>query len=90
VTLDNYGSHKHPKLLRWACLSSALGLPLHADSRLLLKAVATFFSSLTPRRLKRGSFHAIVDPQAAIHPHIAEHNDHSKPFTWTDPAADPR
>jgi hypothetical protein len=40
-------------------------------------------SALTRRRLKRGSFHSIVDLQAAIHRYIAEHNDDPRPFSWT-------
>jgi Resolvase, N terminal domain len=36
-----------------------------------------------PRRLKRGSFHSLVDLQVAIHRYNAEHNDDPKPFSWT-------
>jgi hypothetical protein len=43
----------------------------------------TFFSALTRRRIRRGSFHSIVDLQAAINRYIAEHNADPKPFTWT-------
>ena len=35
VILDNYGSHKHPKVLRLADAASPLDLPLHADLWLL-------------------------------------------------------
>ena len=48
-----------------------------------MNAVETFFSALTRRRLKRGSFHSVVDLQAAINRYIAEHNHDPKPFTWT-------
>jgi transposase len=51
-----------------------------------LNAVETFFSALTRRRLRRGSFHSIVDLQAAINRYIAEHNADPKPFKWTKPA----
>ena len=51
-----------------------------------LNAVETFFSALTRRRLRRGSFHSIVDLQAAINRYIAEHNADPKPFNWTKPA----
>jgi hypothetical protein len=34
-------------------------------------------------RFRTGSFHSIVDLQAAIHRYIAEHNEDPKPFTWT-------
>lgn len=52
-----------------------------------MNAVEDFFSALTRRRLKRGSFSGIVDLQAAINRYIAEHNHRPKPFVWTKPAA---
>ena len=51
-----------------------------------LNAVETFFSALTRRRLRRGSFHSIVDLQAAINRYIAGHNADPKPFSWTKTA----
>jgi hypothetical protein len=48
-----------------------------------LNAVETFFSTLTRRRLKRGVFRSIVDLQAAINRYLAEHNQVSRPFSWT-------
>jgi hypothetical protein len=47
-----------------------------------LNAVETFFSALTRRRLKRGSFPSIVDLQAAIHRYIEDHNAAPEPFVW--------
>jgi hypothetical protein len=51
-----------------------------------LNAVETFSSRLTRRRLRRGSFASIVEPQAAIKRFVAETNGDPKPFVWT---ADP-
>jgi len=48
--------------------------------------VEGFFARLSKRRLKRGVFHSVVDPQAAINRFLVEHNKKPKPFTWT---ADP-
>jgi hypothetical protein len=39
-----------------------------------LNALETFFSALSRRRLKRGTFHSVVDLQATIHRSVAEHN----------------
>ena len=52
-----------------------------------MNAVESFFSALTWRRSKRGSFSGIFNLQAAINRTIAEHNDRPKPFVWTKPAA---
>ncbi len=51
-----------------------------------LNGVESFFATLTRQRLKRGVFRPIVDLQAAINRHLAEHNTAPKPFVWT---ADP-
>jgi transposase len=86
VILDNYGSHKHPKVLRWLGRHPRFVFHFTPTAGSWLNAVETFFSALTRRRLKRGSFHSVVDLQAAINRYIAEHNDDPKPFTWIKPA----
>jgi transposase len=83
VILDNYGSHKHPKVLRWLARHPRWTFHFTPTSGSWLNAVETFFSTLTRRRLRRGSFHSMVDLQAAINRYIAEHNADPKPFTWT-------
>jgi hypothetical protein len=65
---------------------SPLDLHFTPTSGSWLNAVETFFSALTPRRLKRGSFRSTVDLQAAINRYIVDHNAEPKPFIWTQPA----
>ena len=48
-----------------------------------LNAIEGFFAKLTRRRLQRGVFHSLVDPQAAINRYLAEHNQAPRPFVWT-------
>ena len=86
VILDNYATHKHPKVLAW--LSSHPRFVFHFTPTACswLNAVETFFAALTKRRLRRGVFRSIVDLQTAIKRYIAEHNGKPKPFVWT---ADP-
>jgi transposase len=86
VILDNYATHKHPKVLRWLGRHPRFVFHFTPTSCSWLNAVETFFSRLTRRRLKRGVFRSIVELQAAIHRYIAEHNAEPKPFVWT---ADP-
>jgi transposase len=85
--LDNYGSHKHPKVLTWLGRHPRWVFHFTPTAGSWLNAVETFFSALTRRRIRRGSFHSLVDLQAAIHRYIQEHNQNPKPFTWTKPAA---
>jgi transposase len=86
VILDNYGSHKHPKIRTWLARHPRWTCHFTPTSASWLNAVEGFFAKLTRRRLKRGVFHSLVDLQAAINRYLAEHNHSPKPFTWT---ADP-
>jgi transposase len=86
VILDNYATHKHPKVLAWLSRHPRFVFHFTPTSCSWLNAVETFFAALTKRRLRRGVFRLIVDLQAAIHRYIAEHNAAPKPFVWT---ADP-
>jgi transposase len=81
--LDNYAAHKHPKVIAWLLRHPRFVFHFTPTSCSWLNAVESFFSALTRRRLKRGTFHSVVDLQAAIHRYIAQHNAEPKPFTWT-------
>ncbi len=86
VILDNYATHKHPKVLAWLSRHPRFVFHFTPTSCSWLNAVETFFASLTKRRLRRGVFRSVVDLQAAINRYISEHNAEPKPFVWT---ADP-
>ena len=86
VILDNYGTHKHPKVIAWLKRHPRFTFHFTPTSASWLNAIEGFFAKLTRRRLKRGVFHSIVDLQAAIKRFIAETNHNPKPFVWT---ADP-
>lgn len=81
--LDNYGSHKHPKVTAWLERHPRWTFHFTPTSGSWLNAVETFFSALTRRRIRRGTFSSIVDLQAAINRYLAEHNTDPKPFVWT-------
>jgi transposase len=78
-----HASHEHPKVIAWLARQPRWTFHFTPILGSCLDAVETFFSALTRRRLKRGTFHSVVDLEAAIHRYIAEHNAEPKPFTWT-------
>src|SRR5271167_197983 len=86
VILDNYGSHKHPKVRTWLARHPRWTFHFTPTSCSWANAVEGFFATLTRRRLQRGVFHSLVDLQAAINRYLGEHNRKPKPFVWT---ADP-
>ena len=89
--VDNYATHKHPKVRQWLARHPRWTFHFTPTSASWLNAVEGFFAKLTRRRLKRGVFRSVVDLQVAINRFVAETNADPKPFVWTaDPKARPR
>ena len=83
VILDNYATHKHPKVRAWLDRHERWTFHYTPTSGSWLNAVETFFSAMTRRRLRRGTFRSLVELQAAINRYLAEHNADPEPFVWT-------
>ena len=81
--VDNYATHKHPKVLAWLERHPRWVFHFTPTSASWLNALEGFFSALTRKRLKRGVFHSVVDLQAAINRYVEQHNHDPKPFVWT-------
>ena len=86
ATMDNYGTHKHPKVLAWLERLPRWTFHFTPTSASWLNAVETFFAKLTRRHLRRGTFCSLVTLQEAINRFVEEHNRDPRPFVWT---ADP-
>ena len=84
--LDNYATHKHPKVRAWLANHPRWVFHFTPTSASWLNAVEGFFSILTRRRLERGTFKSVADLEAAIARYIHEHNNTAKPFVWTKTA----
>jgi transposase len=87
AVVDNYATHKHPKVRTWLGRHPRWTFHFTPTSGSWVNAVETFFSALTRKRIRRNSFHSIVDLQATINRYLAEHNAEPKPFVWTASAA---
>jgi len=81
--LDNYATHKHPKVQAWLDRHPRWTFHFTPTSSSWLNAVEGFFAKLTKRRLRRGVFTSIVDLQATINRFVAETNRQPRPFVWT-------
>ena len=80
--VDNYATHKHPKVRRWLARHPRWTFHFTPTSASWLNAVEGFFAKLTRQRLKRGVFRSVADLEAAINCFVAETNVDPKPFTW--------
>ena len=85
--VDNYATHKHPKVRQWLARHPRWTFHFTPTSASWLNAVEGFFAKLTRQRLKRGVFRSVMDLQVAINRFVAETNLNPKPLVWT---ADPK
>jgi hypothetical protein len=86
TVLDNYATHKHPKVLAWLARHRRWTFHFTPTSASWLNAVENFVSKMTRQRIRRSVFHSIADLQAAINAYLAEPNASPKPFAWTQSA----
>src|SRR5271168_742691 len=86
VVLDNYATHKHPKVKAWLARHPRFTFHFTPTSCSWANAVEGWFARLTRQRLKRGVFTSIVELQTAINRFIADANGKPKPFVWTKSA----
>jgi len=88
LVVDNYATHKHPKVQRWLARHPRFNMHFTPTSSSWLNMVERFFRDLTHNRLKRGVFRDVEELIAAIDQYVDRHNEKPKPFIWTASAND--
>jgi len=88
MIVDNYATHKHPRVERWLSRHPRFHMHFTPTSCSWLNMVERFFRDLTENRLRRGVFLNVEELIAAIFDYIDHHNEKPKPFIWTAKAAD--
>src|SRR5665213_1420132 len=88
LIVDNYATHKHPKVRRWLERHPRFHIHFTPTSSSWLNMVERFFRDITDKRIRRGVFTSVPDLEAAINEYIAVHNSEPKPFIWTAKAND--
>jgi transposase len=88
LIVDNYSTHKHPKVLAWLKRHSRFHVHFTPTSGSWLNMVERFFRDLTDKRLRRGIFKSVAELIQAIEQYLAAQNAHPKPFIWTAKASD--
>ena len=83
IIMDNYGTHKAPKVIRWFVRHPRYHLHFTPTSASWLNQVERFFATITTRRIRRGTFESVPALEAAIHDYLDHYNDHCAPFVWT-------
>lgn len=88
LIVDNYATHKHPKVLAWLEKHPRFNMHFTPTSASWLNMVERFFRDITTARLRRGVFTSVPELVAAIDEYVAHHNENPKPFIWTKSARD--
>jgi transposase len=83
LVLDNYGTHKTPRLRRWFAKRPYYHLHFTPTSASWLNMVERFFSKITTERIRRGAFRSVPHLEREIHAYLDEHNRAPRPFRWT-------
>ncbi len=88
LVVDNYATHKHPKVRAWLKRHPRFHLHFTPTSASWINLVERFFGLITDDAIRRGVFHSVAELNAAIEAYLEQHNAAPKPFVWTAPAAD--
>ena len=86
VVMDNYGTHKHPRVREWFVRHPEFVPHFTPTSASWLNQVERFFGQITERRIRRGAFRSVDELEQAIEDYLRDHNDHPRPFVWTKDA----
>ena len=83
LIVDNYGTHKHPRVQRWLKRYPRFHLHFIPTSSSWLNLVERWFSDISTKRIRRGSFKNVKELIMAIKKYIESHNQNPKVFVWT-------
>jgi len=83
LVLDNYGTHKAPKVIRWFARHPRYHLHFTPTSGSWVNQVERWFGEITEKRIRRGSFESVRSLERAIKEYLNDHNEYPKPFAWT-------
>ena len=83
LIVDNYGTHKHPRVQRWLKRHPRFHLHFIPTSSSWLNLIERWFSDISTKRIRRGSFKNVKELIMVIKKYIESHNQNPKVFVWT-------
>jgi transposase len=85
LIVDNYGTHKHPRVTSWLKRHPRFHLHFIPTSSSWLNLVERWFREITDKRIRRGTFQNVIALTTAIKNYIDSHNQNPHVFVWTAP-----
>jgi transposase len=86
LVMDNYGTHKHPKVKAWLVANPRIHVHFTPTSGSWLNLVEVWFSIIERQAVRRGTFTSVRDLMIKIRQFINGWNDRCHPFIWTKTA----
>ena len=86
LILDNYSTHKTDDVKKWLKKHPRFKFHFTPTSSSWLNMVERFFSTITTKMIRRGSFSSAKNLEAAIKIFLEKHNETPKIFKWTKDA----
>lgn len=83
LVMDNYGTHKHPKVQSWLKRHPRFVLHFVPTSSSWLNLVERWFRELDQKAIRRGVFPSVADLKVAIEAFLSAWNEDPRPFVWT-------
>lgn len=82
LIVDNYATHKHPKVKEWLKRHKRFHVHFIPTSSSWLNIIERFFRDLDEKRVRRGVFRSVPQLIDAVMSYIDQHNSDPKPFIW--------
>jgi len=86
LILDNYGTHKAPRIRRWLARHPRYHVHFTPTGASWINLVERWFAALTEKQLRRGVHRSTQELETAIARYIAVANERPRPFVWTKTA----
>lgn len=83
LIIDNYATHKHPKVRTWLAQRPRYHVHFTPTSASWLNQVERWFGRITQQSIRRGSFTTVKQLIHRIDQFVEHYNLHPRPFAWT-------
>ena len=83
LIVDNYATHKHPKVRTWLAQRPRYHVHYTPTYSSWLNQVERWFGLITQRAIRRGSFRSVKDLIEKIDSFVQHYNRTHRPFVWT-------
>jgi len=88
LIVDNYATHKHPKVKTWLARHPRFHIHFTPTSSSWLNVIERWFRDITQNRIRNGVFRNVPQLIQAIRDYIDHHNANPTTFVWTKKAED--